>query len=68
MTVSQVDALYKQEGRYTGYYKIGNDYYCLKEDGTPRTGEINSEGRFFFREILFPARSLRGGNTRKDVL
>lgn len=54
MTVSQVDALYKQEGKYTGYYKIGNDYYCLKEDGTPRTGEItlkagSSSAKYYFQ-------------------
>lgn len=54
MTVSQLDEIYKQTGKYTGYYKIGNDYYCLKEDGTPRTGEItlkvgSSSAKYYFQ-------------------
>lgn len=40
MTMEEVEALWKSQGKYTGYYEIDNEYYCLDENGIPRTGEI----------------------------
>lgn len=40
ITVDTLDSINKEAGKYTGYYKINNDYYCLDSDGTPRTGNI----------------------------
>ena len=40
ITVDTLDSMNKAAGTYTGYYKINDDYYCLKSDGTPRTGNI----------------------------
>ena len=33
MTVAQLNAKYKAENKYTGYFKIGEDYYCLNSAG-----------------------------------
>ena len=30
----------KANNTYTGYYKINDEYYCLDENGTPRTGDV----------------------------
>lgn len=38
--VEQLQQQYQQQGTYKGYIKIENDYYYLKEDGTPLTGDI----------------------------
>ena len=38
--ITQLNARAKQEGTYTGYFKINGDYYCLNDDGIPQTGEI----------------------------
>lgn len=40
MTMAQVDALLVSQGKYTGYYEIDNEYYCLDGNGAPRTGDI----------------------------
>ena len=40
VSISQLDATAKSENTYTGYFKINGEYYCLDENGTPRTGEI----------------------------
>ena len=43
LTVSEVTALYKAEGKFAGYFKINGEYYCLKEDGKPRTGNYQMD-------------------------
>ena len=40
MTVAQLDEMAKAQNTYTGYFKINDEYYCLDENGTPRTGDV----------------------------
>lgn len=40
MSMSEVAALWQSLNKYTGYYEIDNEYYCLDENGAPRTGEV----------------------------
>lgn len=39
-TVKQLEEKAKAAGTYTGYFGINGEYYCLDEDGKPKTGEI----------------------------
>lgn len=58
ITVSQLDTIYKQTGKYTGYYKIKDDYYCLDQNGKPKTGEITLKvGSSSFKYYFQPAKS-----------
>ena len=40
VALSQLDQEYQAQGKYTGYYLIDGNYYCLDEHGVPRTGMI----------------------------
>ena len=40
LTTAQLDEAAKANNTYTGYYKINDEYYCLDENGTPRTGNV----------------------------
>ena len=40
LTTAQLDEAAKANNTYTGYYKINDEYYCLDENGTPRTGDV----------------------------
>ena len=40
LTVAQLDEAAKAQNTYTGYFKINDEYYCLDEKGTPRTGDV----------------------------
>ena len=39
-TITQLEKKQKEAGTYTGYFKIDGEYYCLDENGKPRTGDI----------------------------
>lgn len=40
VALPQLDQEYQAQGKYTGYYLIDGNYYCLDEHGVPRTGMI----------------------------
>lgn len=40
LTVAELDENAKAQNTYTGYFKINGEYYCLDENGTPRTGDV----------------------------
>lgn len=40
VTVPQLAALAQSQNTYTGYYKINDHYYCLDDNGKPRTGSV----------------------------
>ena len=40
ISISQLDQEYQAQGKYTGYYLIDGNYYCLDANGVPRTGMI----------------------------
>ena len=40
VTMAELDSQYKSMKKYVGYYKINGEYYCLKSDGTPKTGDV----------------------------
>jgi glucan-binding YG repeat protein len=46
-----------------GYLKINGEYYCLKNDGTPRTGEWKINGSMYYLEpdSAIPGRMFREG-------
>lgn len=53
ITVAELNKIYEQTGKYTGYFKINDEYYCLEKDGTPRTGDITitvgtSSAKYYF--------------------
>ncbi len=66
-TVAQLEAEQKANGTYTGYFKIGNDYYCLDANGKPRTGNITltvkgvSNLYYFEKDSNIPGRMFHEG-------
>ena len=53
--VSKLDQEYQAQGKYTGYYLIDGNYYCLDENGVPRTGMIQlttngTASTYYFQE------------------
>ena len=66
-TVTQLEAAQKANGTYTGYFKIENEYYSLKADGTPRTGNVTltvngvSNLYYFEKDSTIPGRMFHEG-------
>lgn len=57
MTVAQLNETYKSENKYTGYFKIGTDYYCLDSTGKPRVGNVKItvdgvSNRYYFQPAV----------------
>lgn len=55
VSIPALDEQYKAEGRYTGYFEINGEYYCLDSNGAPRTGSINltvggTTNSYYFQE------------------
>ena len=59
VSVSSLNEKYKSQG----YLKINGEYYCLKNDGTPRTGEVKINGSMYYFEpdSKIPGRMFREG-------
>ena len=40
LSVEELKVIREASGNYTGYYTINGENYCLDENGTPRTGDV----------------------------
>lgn len=55
LTMEELKEIRTDAGTYTGYYNINGAYYCLDDEGTPRTGDIEIKdgtkpGKYHFQE------------------
>lgn len=55
VSIPSLEEQYKAEGKYTGYFEIHGEYYCLDSSGAPRTGSIQltaggSTNSYYFQE------------------
>lgn len=59
ISVKSLNEKYKNQG----YLKINGEYYCLKDDGTPRIGEVKINGSMYYFEpdSEIPGRMFREG-------
>ena len=64
ISVAYMNEKYKNQG----YLKINGQYYCLKNDGTPRTGlfKINGSMYYFEPDSSIPGRMWREGWKKVD--
>lgn len=66
-TIAQLEKEQKEAGTYTGYFKINDEYYCLDENGKPRTGDITltvngvSNQYYFEENSTIPGRMFHEG-------
>ena len=66
-TIAQLEKKQKEAGTYTGYFKIDGEYYCLDENGKPRTGDITltvngvSNQYYFEENSTIPGRMFHEG-------
>ena len=66
-TIAQLEKKQKEAGTYTGYFKINGEYYCLDENGKPRTGDITltvngvSNQYYFEENSTIPGRMFHEG-------
>ena len=66
-TIAQLENEQKEAGTYTGYFKINGEYYCLDENGKPRTGDITltvngvSNQYYFEENSTIPGRMFHEG-------
>ena len=67
LTTAQLDEAARANNTYTGYYKINDEYYCLDENGTPRTGDVTLTVNGVAAQYYFQPAENRSGNSRKDV-
>lgn len=71
-TIASLEQKAKADGTYTGYFKINGEYYCLDENGKPRTGDItltvNGESNLYYFEKTgtIPGRMFHEGWRRAD--
>ena len=55
LSVEELKVIREASGNYTGYYTINGEDYCLDENGTPRTGDVEIKdgvkpGTYYFQE------------------
>ena len=55
LSVEELKVIREASGNYTGYYTINGENYCLDENGTPRTGDVEIKdgvkpGTYYFQE------------------
>ena len=55
LSVEELKVIREASGNYTGYYTINGENYCLDENGTPRTGDMEIKdgvkpGTYYFQE------------------
>lgn len=55
LSVEELKAINLEKGTYKGYYGIDGEYYCLDENGSPITGDVEIEegtapGKYYFQE------------------
>ena len=66
-TIAQLEKKQKEAGTYTGYFEINGEYYCLDENGKPRTGDITltvngvSNQYYFEENSTIPGRMFHEG-------
>lgn len=66
-TVAELEKKAQNAGTYTGYFEINGEYYCLDENGTPKTGNVTItvngvSSRYYFEpESTIPGRMFHEG-------
>jgi glucan-binding YG repeat protein len=54
LSVSELKEINTARNKYTGYYNIRGNYYCLKSNGAPKTGHVSitegtKPGKYYFQ-------------------